>query len=423
MFSRIFAIIRREYLERVRTKAFWIATLIVPVVMGALMIIPAWLASRGGGEFSVAVLDPSGRYFDPVEEEVQRYLSGDDEPLSISLVEVDSGPDIEASREQIKSEIGKDGYDGMLVLPSTLNETDQPEYVAPNVAAFRLLEILERSVNNVVVANRLTGAGLDPEAVRELTRRVELKTLKLGKGGEETRDEGQTFLLAYVFVMIIYMTVLMYGMYVMRGVLEEKSSHVVEVVISAVKPFELMLGKILGIGAVGLTQFLMWSILMSAISTPGLVSAAGMSGMNLPEIPALLLVFFVVYFVLGFLLYGTLYAGIGAAFDTEQEAQNFQFLVILPLIIPLMLMFLVINQPNSTASVILSLVPFFTPILMFLRMTLTPVPPIQILLSVVVMLATILVFTWIVGKIYRVGILMHGSKPKLKDLMRWVREA
>ena len=423
MLNRLTAVIRREYLERVRTKAFWIATLMVPIVLGALMIVPAWLATRGAGEFTVAVLDLSGRFFDPVAAEVQHFLADDDEALSITLVEEAPGADVVATRERIKAQIAEKAYDGMLVLPSTLPDQGEPEYVAPNVAAFRLIEILERSVNNVMVADRLTGAGLDPEAVRELTRRVGLNTLKLGKGGEETSDRGQTFMLAYVFVMIIYMTVLMYGMYVMRGVLEEKSSHVVEVVISTVKPFELMLGKILGVGAVGLTQFLIWSVLMAAISAPGMVSAMGMGQIDLPDIPAQLLVFFVVYFVLGFLLYGTLYAAVGAAFDTEQEAQNFQFLVLLPLMIPLLLLWLMINQPNSTASVVLSLIPFFTPMLMFLRMTLTPVPPIQIAASVVLMVGAILVCTWIVGKIYRVGILMHGSKPKLKDLIRWVREA
>jgi len=386
MMNRILAVIRREYLAHIRTKAFWISTLIVPIVMGALMIIPAWLATRGAGEFTVAVLDLSGHFFDPVDAEIQRHLGGDDETLSIILVEEDPGPDIEATRERIKTRVQEKVFDGMLVLPSTL-------------------------------------PGLDPDAVSELTRRVGLKTLKLGKGGEETRDRGQTFMLAYVFVMIIYMTVLMYGMYVMRGVLEEKSSHVVEVIISTVKPFELMLGKILGIGAVGLTQFLIWATLMAAISAPGMVSAMGMGDIELPTIPAQLLVFFVIYFVLGFLLYGTLYAAVGAAFDTEQEAQNFQFVVMIPLMIPLVLLWQMINQPDSTLSVVLSLIPFFTPMLMFLRMTLTAVPAWQVAASVVLMIATILASAWVVGKIYRVGILMHGSKPKLKDLVRWVREA
>jgi ABC-2 type transport system permease protein len=423
MLSRIKAVIRREYLERVRTKAFWISTLVVPFFLGAVMILPAYLAARGGGEYSVAVIDLSGRFFDPVDAEVQRMLGGDDEKLSISLVRQDPGSDLEATRERIKEQVQQKDFDGMLVIPAEMPDEGQPEYVAPNVAAFKLVSVLERSVNTVMVADRLTGAGLDPEKVRELTKRVGLKTMKLGKGGEETRDRGQSFMLAYVFMMIIYVTVLMYGIYVMRGVLEEKSSHVIEVVISTVKPFELMLGKILGIGAVGLTQFLIWATLMAAISAPGAVSAMGISGMELPKIPAQLLFFFVVYFVLGFLLYGTLYAGIGAAFDTEQEAQNFQGVITMFLIVPLVLMMQILNQPDGTLSVVLSLIPFFTPMLMFLRITLTPVPAIQLIASVVLMVGAILACTWVVAKIYRVGILMHGSKPKIKDLIRWVREA
>jgi ABC-2 type transport system permease protein len=275
----------------------------------------------------------------------------------------------------------------------------------------------------VLVADRLTAAGLDPERVGELTRRVDLKTFKLGARGEETRDQGQAFLLSYFFVLIIYMTVLMYGMYVMRGVLEEKSSHIVEVIISTVKPFELMLGKVLGIGAVGLTQMLLWSALGLALSAPAVLGAIGLTGMELPSIPLSLMVFFVVYFVLGYLLYGTLYAGVGAAFDTEQDAQNFQAVITIFLIIPLVLIVQIMNQPDGALSVVLSLIPFFTPILMFLRMTLTQVPPFQIAASVVLMVAAILVMAWLVGKVYRVGILMHGSKPKVKDLLRWVREA
>ncbi len=423
MLNRIMAVIRREYLERVRTKAFWISTLLVPFFLAAVMILPAYLAARGGGEFKIAVIDLTGRFFEPVQEEVERRLSGDDEKLTVTLFEQDAGSDVDATREMLKEEVRAKTFDGLLILPKDLPEDGQPEYVAPNVSAFKLMSVLERSVNNVTVADRLTGAGLDPDEVQKLTRRPGLATLKLGKGGEETSDRGQSFMLAYVFMMIIYMTVLMYGIYVMRGVLEEKSSHVVEVIISTVKPFELMLGKILGIGAVGLTQFLIWATLMAAVSAPGMTAAVGISGMELPTIPAQLLFFFVVYFVLGFLLYGTLYAGIGAAFDTEQEAQNFQVAITMFLVVPLVLMMQILNQPDGTMAVVLSLIPFFTPMLMFLRMTLTDVPAIQLIASVVFMVGAILVATWIVGKIYRVGILMHGSKPKLKDLIRWVREA
>jgi ABC-2 type transport system permease protein len=423
MLRRLAAVIRREYYERIRTKAFWISTLLVPVFMGAMMFIPAWLAGRGAGEFSVAVLDLTGRYFDPISEEVGEMLGGADEALEVRLLAQTPGADPEATREGLKDRVQRQEFDGLLVLPEALPNEGQPEYVAPNVAAFRLLMVLERAVNNVMVAERLTDAGLDPDRVGELTRRVDLKTFKLGAGGEETRDQGQAFLLSYFFVLIIYMTVLMYGMYVMRGVLEEKSSHIVEVIIATVRPFELMLGKILGIGAVGLTQMLLWSAMGMALSAPAVLAAVGLAGMEIPSIPGLLLVFFVVYFVLGFLLYGTLYAGVGAAFDTEQDAQNFQGVITVFLIIPLVLIVQIMNQPDSNLAVALSLFPFFTPILMFLRMTLTQVPAIQLAASVAIMLSTILVMAWLVGKIYRVGILMHGSKPKFRELLRWIREA
>ncbi|MCU0304692.1 MAG: ABC transporter permease [Thermoanaerobaculales bacterium] len=450
MLDRILAIMRREYLERVKTKAFWISTLLVPVFLGAVMIIPAWLAARGGGAFTVGVLDFTGRFAEPIRLELDDLIGrqssiaaaaleqsevvpgeqaetigeiANDPILELELVELATDGDPEAARERAKQGVQDGAYDGLLVLPATLPDEGQAEYVSPNVSTFQMLSVLERSVNNVMVADRLTTAGLDPEAVGELTRRVDLKTLKLGAKGQETHDQGQGFLVSYVFMMIIYMTVLMYGIYVMRGVLEEKASHIVEVIISTVKPFELMLGKILGIGAVGLTQFLLWSALMVAISAPGAASALGMGSLELPAVPAVQIVFFVVYFVLGFLLYGTLYAGIGAAFDTEQEAQNFQGVITMFLIVPLVLMMYILNQPDAPLSVALSLFPFFTPMLMFLRMTLTQVPAVQLLGSVVLMTATIVAAAWVVGKVYRVGILMHGSKPKLKDLWRWIREA
>ncbi len=423
MWPRMYAVIRREYLEHVRTKAFWISTLLVPVFMTAMMVIPAWLASRGAGEFDIAVLDLTGRYYERIESEVGGQLSGDREALTVRLSRVAPEADLEGQRERLKERVQSKEFDGVLVLPATLPDEGQPEYVAPNVAAFRLLATLERSVNDVVVADRLTGAGLDAERVGELTRPVGLMTLKLGAKGEETEDQGQTFLLSYFLMLIIFMSVFGYGVYVMRGVLEEKSSHIVEVVISTVRPFELMLGKILGIGAVGLTQMLLWSGLALAATAPGAALAVGLGAVEMPTIPLGLMVYFVIYFVLGFLLYGTFYAGVGAAFSTEQEAQNFQGVLMLFFMAPLLLMMLVLNDPDGVASVVLSLIPIFTPTLMFLRMTLVKVPLAEVLASIVLLVLSIVASAWVVGKIYRVGILMHGSKPKLRDLLRWVREA
>lgn len=144
MLHRILAVIRREYLERVRTKAFWISTLLVPVFLGAVMILPAWLAARGGGEFRVAVLDASGRFFEPVAEEVERMLAGEDEKLVVTMVRRDPVPDLEAARDRLKEEVRAKDFDGVLVLPATLPDEGTPEYVAPNVSAFKLISVLER---------------------------------------------------------------------------------------------------------------------------------------------------------------------------------------------------------------------------------------------------------------------------------------
>ncbi|NOZ78791.1 MAG: ABC transporter permease [Acidobacteria bacterium] len=423
MWHRVYAIIRREYLERIRTKAFWISTILVPVFLGAMMIIPAWLAARGGGQFKVGIVDMSRRFAEPVKEAAAKLLAEDQEKLHITFVVEPVGTDPQAAREAVKRQVQHHELDGMLVLPATLPDAGKPEYVAPNVAAFKLLSVLERAVNNAVVQARLTAAGLNPSVVGKLTKRVGLKAMKLGAEGKETRDEGQGFLLSYGFMLIIYISVLMYGIYVMRGVLEEKTNRIVEVIIATVKPFELMLGKILGIGAVGLTQFVLWGVMLLALTAPGAAGILGLSGLQLPAVPPLLMVFFVVFFVLGFLLYGTLYAGIGAAFDTEQEAQNFQGVITIFLIIPLVLMVQILNQPNGTLSVVLSLIPFFAPMLMFLRMTLVSVPALQVAAAVLLLLASILGAAWVVGKIYRVGILMHGAKPKLRDIARWLKEA
>jgi len=424
MFSRAMVVARREYLEHVRTKAFWLSTLLVPVFMAAMMIIPAWLASRGGGTVRVAVLDLSGhRYASRLQEKISERLSAPGEKLRIELIAQDPSPDPDTRREELKKRVHAREFDGILVLPAGLPDQGAPQYVAPNVAAFRLLTVLDSTVNELLVEDRLSRAGLDPSRIGKLTRRVDLQTFKLGAGGEETQDQGQVFLLSYGLVLIIFMSVLGYGIYVMRGVLEEKSSHIVEIIVSAVKPFELMLGKILGIGAVGLTQFSLWSLVGLALSAPGMLAAAGLGAIEMPSMPLSLMVFFVVFFVLGFLLYGTLYAGIGAAFNTEKDAQNFQAAISVFLMAPLVLMMVIFNEPNGTMATVLSFVPFFTPMLMFLRMTLVRVPPVQVAASVALLVATILVMAWIVGKIYRVGILMQGSKPGLKDVLRWIREA
>jgi ABC-2 type transport system permease protein len=223
-------------------------------------------------------------------------------------------------------------------------------------------------------------------------------------------------------VMMLYMTLLIYGMSVMRSVLEEKTSRVMEVVLSSAKASELMAGKILGVGAVGLTQVAIWIVIAAGASAPALLAMAGVKDSGF-HIEMRVLPAFAVFFVLGYMLYSTLFAALGAMVNSEQEAQQWQTFVTLPIVVPMVMMMFVIRQPNAPLSVWMSMVPFFAPILMYLRIVVQTPPWWQIALSIGLLIATIWGVIWMCSRIYRIGILMYGKKPTLPEIMKWVKYA
>jgi ABC-2 type transport system permease protein len=268
--------------------------------------------------------------------------------------------------------------------------------------------------------HRLVERGIPVEETDEISKRVSLQTFKVSE--KEIREGGfrSDFVTAFVFALLLYMTILLYGVSVQRSVLEDKSSRIVEVILSAARPFHLMLGKIIGVGGVGLTQYAIWTV----VAVLGTVYFKGMSpDLANVSLAPLMLVFFVIYFVLGYLLFAAIYAAIGAMVNSEQEAQQAQWPVTSLLIIPIILMQLVVKESDSTASIVLSLIPFFTPILMLMRITLSPPPAWQLALSVILLIGSILVMAAVAARIFRVGILMYGKRPSLPEILRWVRQA
>jgi ABC-2 type transport system permease protein len=231
---------------------------------------------------------------------------------------------------------------------------------------------------------------------------------------------------AYVLVLILYMTMFFYGAIIMRGVIEEKNNRVVEIILSSLRPFELMMGKILGIAAVGLTQYGIWALFGILASTYGRSIAgglvpAGAEGFKVPTIPPYIFLYFVVFFLLGYFLYATIYAAVGALVNSEKEAQQLLFPVSMLLVVPILMMMAVIKEPNGSLATVLSLIPFFAPILMLLRVCVLLPPVTQILASIVLLVLAILLVTWLTAKIYRVGILMYGKRPSLREIVKWVR--
>jgi ABC-2 type transport system permease protein len=415
MTGRLGAVVRREYLARVRTKAFVIATLLGPVLMASLMIVPVFAMRSGGKLLKVAVLDESGELQAEVEETLRTARFGDKPRFDVQPA---AGGTLETREAALKKAVIEGRLDGYLHLPPDAVASARASYYGRTVSNRMDLDLLQRRVSEVLVSRRLAGAGIDPGRVKDLTRGLDLRTVRLTEAGER-EDRGAAVLFSIVLLMILYTSILMWGQVVMTSIIEEKSSRVIEVVASGVPPTTLLAGKLLGVGGAGLTQFLVWSLSLLGVS---LVAAGPVAGsLALPEISPLVLVSFVAFFLLGFAFYASLYASIGAAVNTVQEAQNFVFPVIVPLVLGLVCFPVVLESPDGGLAVSLSLVPFLTPLLMFLRIVVLTPPAWQILLSLVLLVAAIGAVLWVASRIYRVGILMYGKKPTFPELMRWVR--
>ena len=230
---------------------------------------------------------------------------------------------------------------------------------------------------------------------------------------------------SFGFFFSVFQALTLYGSFVMRGIIEDKNSRVIEIVVSSVKPFQLMAGKIIGIGAVSLTQLIIWAVLITLASVYGLFIVKqlnpGISAMPLPSISIWIYLSFMIYFILGYFLYATLYAAIGSMANSESEAQSLQAPVAIFLVISFLLMFTVFENSDGSLATILSLIPFFSPILMFYRVSVHSAPIAQVIISIVFLLATIWGAIWVTGRIFRVGILMYGKRPTLPELMKWIR--
>ena len=438
---KVATIIRREYLIRVRTKAFWISTVLVPVMMLAFTVLPTLMMSRTGGSYTVAVVTGNDALYaaferaigertaveagrgagDAAKGEAAGPRAGD---VVVRLHRVAPAPDAAAQRLMLKRQVVAKELAGILVLPETVIADGKADYVATNVSAVRLMGILERSVDAAVVYLRLTSAGVPAEKVEALTARADMRPVKIGQDLTESKEAAfeKSFVLSYILTLALYMTMMFYGYYVMRGVLEEKSSRIVEVIVANVRPMELMLGKIFGVGAVGLTQYAIWVLAAMNLAVPGMMGLASMEGSSALLSP-LLLVFFVVFFVLGYFQFASFYAAIGAAFNTEEEAQQMQTVASMVMALPLVMMFPVMSNPDSTLSVVLSLVPLFAPVLFFMRMTVQMPPTWQIVLCLVLLVGSIFAIASLAAAVYRVGILMYGKRPTLREIVGWIRSS
>jgi ABC-2 type transport system permease protein len=420
----VLIIIRREFLERVRTRSFVIGTALFPVFLIAMMVLPG-LIKAGGGERTLVVVDqsPAG-----IGQKVAAALEapGKDENAIRYTIERVPGP-LEPQRAALNARVEKKEVDGYLVIGPDVLQTSQVAYRARDVTKLQVVEDIERAVTAAVRQERLAGRGLTAAQVAEMVRGVRVQAARISGDGDEGGNLIATLGTAYVILILFIQLITLYGQNAMRSVLEEKNNRIVEVIVSSVRPMHLMAGKVLGLASVVLLQIGIWAAFGALLSSQSgaLASRFGLNAgvMKAVQLPPSVLAVVLVFFTLGFVLYAAMYAAAGATVTSEQEAQQLTFPLMMPLFVPIVFIMPVLTDPLGTTARVLSLIPFTSPVVMPMRAVATEVPAWEIAAAIALLVAGMLAVVWAAGKIYRVGILSTGKKPTLRELGRWLRAA
>jgi ABC-2 type transport system permease protein len=421
---KVWLVLKREYRAQVMTKSFVITTIAIPLFIVGMIIFQALVNNSVPAHAEkIAILDLSGNLGPSVAQALAQKKLADGKP-SYELEEVIEKPSDEAAtRKRLDGMVRTKQIDGFLLIPAGALSGKNPEFLVNNPGVFETLDSINQAVSQSLITQRLRDQGVPARDLKSIVRDVDTNLVRVTAQGE-TEERGQTFGIAVGMAVILYAALLMYGIATMRSVLEEKTGRIMEILVSSVKPIYFMVGKILGIAAVALTQFLIWVIAATLLAGYGIAMAKSfnpaLSGIKLHVSPVLL-VYAVIYFVAGYLLFASLYAVVGATVSSEQDAQQVQMPITLVVVAGFMLFGVVMRDPGSTTSVLLSLFPFFSPILMTVRIALQTPPFWQIALSLALLAATTAAVVYGAAKIYRVGVLMYGKRPSLVEMLRWLR--
>ncbi len=439
--NKIKLIIQREYLSRVRKRSFVIMTLLGPILMAAMFIIPVYISTREGEVKKIAILD---------ETRIFKEKFTDTKTLVFKQVSTDIGT--------LKTHLADSGYYAVVHIPKTEAIIPSSAIIYSNKQASvtvtsHIRNIMQKEVERL----KLEASGVDEAVIESAKTKIQLATFKIDEEGNEEKSFTEvSMVIGYIGGFLIYLFIFMYGSQVMRGVIEEKSNRIVEVILSSIKPFQLMMGKIVGIAMVGLTQFVLWVLLTAALVTTFTaltgtsLSEAGSAQMLVTEDSRLvpsevipdedeldsdelqfvleaihtlnygtILGFFLFFFIGGYLLYAAMFAAIGSAVDNEADTQQFMLPITVPLILSIILIPYIINNPEGPLVFWASIIPFTSPIAMMARIPFG-VPYMDLSLSVILLILGFVGTTWLAGRIYRTGILMYGKKVSYRDLGKWI---
>jgi len=450
--KKFLAVIKREYVQRVRSKMFIVATVLGPLMLALFTVLPALIAGiEAGGPTRIAVIDESGKMLDRFQQTLNRKDDALDEAggqqkspvetvnasqqdrmksagqLAKGNFQVErvslNGRSLDEVKRELNSRVRNGQLDVYVVLPRDILEEGKAEFYGRNTGDVftrgRLTDRLTAAVRN----ERLAQKNIAPEVVSEVNRPVTLNANRISDSGEE-KDSGAGFYLVFGMGFVIYLTILLYGQVILAAVIEEKETRIAEILFSSIRSFPLMMGKLIGVAFVALTQLTIWGLSFVALAAYGsqALSARGVK-FSLPHMPPIFALYFALFFLLGYFIYSTIYALVGSMVTTAQEGGQMAMPVVLLLVIGFYLAFPVIRSPNSSFAFWVSMVPFFAPITMLVRIV-TETPPVwQIALSLAIGFGTVTLLIWFASRIYRIGMLMYGKRATIPEVLRWLRQS
>jgi ABC-2 type transport system permease protein len=440
---KVLTIIKKEVKEIVVKKAFIIGTLLTPLLMVAMVFLPSLIMGKvAKTNAKIMVIDFSNNVFNHLKTELEGKKNDDNIKqntendiidktknqregiegiITFKLEHIsttkDKLPELES---KLKKEIGSKKIYGYLIIPDNFFKERKVIFKAKNVANIAVIKSINSALRKIATRKLLEKENFPENKIEELTKSIKISTIKIEKGKEKKSSFIGEYLLAVILVVLIFMVILVYGQTVMRSIVEEKNVRVTEVLLSSVDSFTLFLGKITGIGTAGLLQVVIWAIMFFG----GYIYFISFLPMEFKgaSVSPMAYISFAIFFILGYFLYSTLFAIAGAVSNTDQEAQQFLQPIMILLILPYLISFSSIQNPDNAIVVALSFFPFFTPMLMFVRVAFASVPVYQFVLSVMLMTLTIIGMIFIAAKIFRIGILSYGKKPNLRQILLWIKE-
>ncbi len=436
---KFLAVVKREYIQRVRAKMFILSTILLPAVMSLFGIVPALIFSIKTPPLRVAVVDQTGKMYAELKRSLDsdpsdRGSQSDNANLqrglpsagfgAFRLEEVNvSNQSLEAIRANLDQRLKARELDGYLILPPDFLSHGKAEFFNRNPGDIVSSRALQSALNRAIREQRLIEAKVDNKTRQELFKPVNLEGVSIGAAGQE-RDPSSRFALVFGMGFVMYLAILMYGQIILGSVVEEKETRIAEILFSSVKPFTLMMGKLVGVSFVALTQLAIWGLAFSAFALygVGLLASRGVSA-RIPGVPLLHYFYFGLFFLLGYFMYATLYALVGSMVTTAQEGGQLAMPIILILAVSFYLFLPVSRSPDSPLSFWVSIIPFSAPVAMVVRIV-TQTPPFwQIALSLLLGFGTVLVIMYAASRIYRVGMLMYGKRASIPEAIRWARQA